>query len=777
MKAMAFMVILSLVLLSTAALADVPGLMNYQGTLTDVDGVALDTTVSMTFSIYTDSTGGSSLWTETQSSVVVDHGLFNVLLGRANAISDAVFNGASRWLGIQVESDPELVPRQRIASVGYAFRASESDTADYARSGLTGSDGDWTIVGSDMYAAVPGYVGIGTSSPTYKLDVRGSGPDDGVVFGIGNSDLTHRLMIYGGRQNDPNPFIHWKDGDPLRFTTDQGGWSEKMRITSDGNVGIGTTSPSEELEIYKDQNDWTNLILNNPNAGTNAGSALYFYEGGLLRGYLSAPGSGNTIAVSGPGSLHLSAYYGPLELSTGGGNPVRILPYGGNVGIGTRNPLKLLHLYGTDNPTVLVEAPDIATPELKLQRGSESYSMFMGSGNDLHFFKDGTKVTFTDGGWVGIGTSSPSKHLEVQGIGPRILVNATAGNPELNLQASGQTTWAIYHHTDVGDLRFFQAGDKVTIQNSTGNMGIGTSSPGGKLQVVGDGLKAGIFTTDYESYDSRALYAEFTATGNYDAVAIEGVCTPADYYGLGGRFEGGYIGVQGGVYASGSNTYEGVYGFAAYGTGTNMGVHGRAGDGEYNYGVYGSCDGGGTENYAGYFNGDVEVTGILTKGGGSFKIDHPLDPENKYLVHSSVESPDMMNVYNGNVILDAGGEAVVALPEWLETLNRDFRYQLTAIGEPGPNLHIAEEIAGNSFRIAGGTPGMKVSWLVSGIRQDPLANAQRIQVEVDKHEEERGKYLHPEAYGLSKERGLHYEQLQRAQQKSARYEQQRRVER
>jgi len=72
---------------------------------------------------------------------------------------------------------------------------------------------------------------------------------------------------------------------------------------------------------------------------------------------------------------------------------------------------------------------------------------------------------------------------------------------------------------------------------------------------------------------------------------------------------------------------------------------------------------------------------------------------------------------------------------------------------------------------------MKVSWLVSGIRQDPLANAQRIQVEVDKHEEERGKYLHPEAYGLSKERGLHYEQLQRAQQKSARYEQQRRVER
>ena len=80
-------------------------------------------------------------------------------------------------------------------------------------------------------------------------------------------------------------------------------------------------------------------------------------------------------------------------------------------------------------------------------------------------------------------------------------------------------------------------------------------------------------------------------------------------------------------------------------------------------------------------SGNVDILGTLSKGGGSFKIDHPLDPANKYLYHSFVESPDMMNIYNGNITTDASGEAVVELPEWFETLNRDFRYQLTVIGQ------------------------------------------------------------------------------------------------
>jgi hypothetical protein len=156
---------------------------------------------------------------------------------------------------------------------------------------------------------------------------------------------------------------------------------------------------------------------------------------------------------------------------------------------------------------------------------------------------------------------------------------------------------------------------------------------------------------------------------------------------------------------------------------------------------------------AGQFNGNVNVSGTLTKGGGSFKIDHPLDPTNKYLEHSFVESPDMMNVYNGNATLDASGEATVTLPDWFEALNRDFRYQLTSVGSQA-NPYIAMEVTNHAFKIAGGAPNGKVSWQVTGIRQDPWANANRIAVEEQKPESERGTYLHPEAYGQPESMGL-----------------------
>lgn len=143
--------------------------------------------------------------------------------------------------------------------------------------------------------------------------------------------------------------------------------------------------------------------------------------------------------------------------------------------------------------------------------------------------------------------------------------------------------------------------------------------------------------------------------------------------------------------------------------------------------------------------GDVLITGNLSKGSGSFRIDHPLDPENKYLSHSFVESPDMANVYSGNAVLGPDGTAVVELPAYFEALNRDFRYQLTPIGAPAA-LYVAEEIAHNRFKVAGGQAGTKVSWQVLGTRQDAFANAHRIQVEEDKPAAERGRFLHPEVW-------------------------------
>ncbi len=145
-------------------------------------------------------------------------------------------------------------------------------------------------------------------------------------------------------------------------------------------------------------------------------------------------------------------------------------------------------------------------------------------------------------------------------------------------------------------------------------------------------------------------------------------------------------------------------------------------------------------------SGNAKVLGTLTKGGGSFKIDHPLDPENRYLYHSFVESPDMMNIYNGNVVTDERGYATVVLPDWFEALNRDFRYQLTVIGEFAQAI-VAQKIEGDQFVIRTDKPAIEVSWQVTGIRHDAFANANRIPVEEDKPEAERGHYLHAEAFG------------------------------
>lgn len=142
------------------------------------------------------------------------------------------------------------------------------------------------------------------------------------------------------------------------------------------------------------------------------------------------------------------------------------------------------------------------------------------------------------------------------------------------------------------------------------------------------------------------------------------------------------------------------------------------------------------------FAGNLQIIGTLSKAAGSFKIDHPLDPKNKYLSHSFVESPDMMNIYNGVVVLGKNGSATVKLPAYFEALNRDFRYQLTSIGGFVP-VFISQEIKNNVFRISGGRPGVKVSWQVTGVRHDAYANAHRINVEQEKSSSERGHLLYP----------------------------------
>lgn len=168
-------------------------------------------------------------------------------------------------------------------------------------------------------------------------------------------------------------------------------------------------------------------------------------------------------------------------------------------------------------------------------------------------------------------------------------------------------------------------------------------------------------------------------------------------------------------------------------------------------GIYGYAP---SSGYAGYFGGPVHVQGNLSKSSGSFLIDHPLDPENKYLYHSFVESPDMMNIYNGNITTDSNGFAVVELPSYFQAENISFRYQLTVIGQFAQAI-VADTIQNNHFSIRTDKKGVMVSWMVTGIRNDKYAQQNRIVPEVEKKDEAKGKYLNPEAYGKGQDKAIH----------------------
>lgn len=250
--------------------------------------------------------------------------------------------------------------------------------------------------------------------------------------------------------------------------------------------------------------------------------------------------------------------------------------------------------------------------------------------------------------------------------------------------------------------------------------------------------------------------------------------------GLGGNS----IGIQGHAYElstdhNGNASYTGVDGFAIGDSGTFIGVYGKADkttntvnrsqssyigvcgradgafDAIHDFAIYGSVnewynpDNLPNNRYAGYFDGRVHINGTLSKSAGTFKIDHPLDPLNKYLSHSFVESPDMMNIYNGNITTDQNGKAIVLLPTYFESLNIDFRYQLTVIGAFSQAI-IFEEIKENKFTIASDKPNIKVSWQVTGVRNDAYAKKNRVIPEQIKPKSEQGKYLNSEAFGLPK---------------------------
>jgi len=339
--------------------------------------------------------------------------------------------------------------------------------------------------------------------------------------------------------------------------------------------------------------------------------------------------------------------------------------------------------------------------------------------------------------------------------------------------------WAVWGGSNSGTGVVGTAGTGVgTFGQSTNSYGVwGRSS--NSAGVVGD-------TTAFESPavwgNARGRGPGVVGTaGGVSRAGVFGHHTQAGNYGVGVHGKVSYPppGISPatgtGVKGEGPDRSTGVDGRSE----TGYGVYGVSGAQRFNpdagvtlgegYGVYARGRLGGTAlladarttppvkpGLAGDFFGGVRVVGDLeVTGHKPFKIDHPLDPPNKYLLHNAVESSEMKNVYDGVAQLDEAGTASVDLPEWFEALNGDFRYQLTAVGGAAPNLHVAEEIyENNRFKIAGGEGGMKVCWQVTGTRTDRWAAANPFVVEQEKPQEDRGLYLHPDLYGAPEEQSV-----------------------
>ena len=283
--------------------ADVPQLINYQGWLTDGDGNPLDATVSIQFKIYDTETNGNILWSETQSVTVVD-GIFSVLLGSVTQIPYSVFNGDDRYLALQVGNDSEMVPRKRLVSVGYSFRASDSDKLD-------GKD-DSTFVQS-VDGVSPDGIGNVDLVAGNNVTITPDGSNNQITISaaagagdnLGDHIATENIKLNG----------YWLSGD---------GGDEGVFIKDNGYIGIGKSDPAVELDVNGGIS--ANKVIKGYGApygvhGEHDNSGNYGYLGGSGSSVFGRHGNGNygyLGASSGAGGNHNNGNYGYLGTSNYG---------------------------------------------------------------------------------------------------------------------------------------------------------------------------------------------------------------------------------------------------------------------------------------------------------------------------------------------------------------------------------------------------------------------------------------------------------------------------
>jgi hypothetical protein len=460
------------------------------------------------------------------------------------------------------------------------------------------------------------------------------------------------------------------------------------------------------------------------------------------------------------GPQGLQGEQGPAGDSHWGFDGIDTTFTGGFVGIGASVPKALLSLRGptaegqvgfTMNDFAGARAMEMQTED---ENGDLASRLVLRGGNnttDVQAYTGGVGSELLlmhlegENQFAGFGRE-PSYNLDIGPDSDRFAVNLTTtpgtirfGNETddsdlLSMVAVGSSEIIIDSDADTSSTNFkFQrhgtgdAGEEIMRVQENGRVSIGGIDPGNTTLHVDGENRANAVIADSSLAGSITLLARsFSTTGN----SVAGEFRTESDNGTG-------------VYAisqsSGGITY-GVRGITESPDAGAAGVRGEAPNNGSGYGVYGTATGGSA--FGVYANGRLGSSG--TK---SFMIDHPLDPENKFLYHYSTESPEVLNSYSGTITLDANGEAWVELPEYFEAINIDPRYQLTAIGAPAPMLHIANGVVNNEFRIAGGQAGMQVSWEVKAKRNDAFVAQLGAPVIREKVGVEQGRYLQPSLYG------------------------------
>jgi hypothetical protein len=600
-----------------------------------------------------------------------------------------------------------------------------------------------TNIGNSLLFDDGNSVGLGTITPTHRFDVTHAGST-----GIGvNSTSGFSVVDINAASGDAalrfgNAGVNqWnmrnRPGDNYLEWFELGGGGSRMVIQDGtGNVGIGeTTSPSYKLDVLhggstgiRSRSSASFSVVDIDAASGDA--ALRFQKAGV--------GQWNTR------NRPADDYYEIFELG-GGGSRMVIQDGTGNVGIGETNApaYKLDVLHGGSTGIRSRSSASFSVVDIDAQSGDAALRFQKAGVNQwnirnrpaddyLEIFElggGGSRMVIQDAtGNVGIGeTTAPAYKLDVlhagaTGIRSRssssfsvVDIDAQSGDAALRFQKAGVNQWNVRNRPADDYFEIFElggGGSRVVIQDATGNVGIGeTTAPAYKLDVLHGG------STGIRSRSSASFSVVDIDAQSGDAAL---------------RFQKAGVNQWNTRNNPATDDYQI---FELGGGGERMRI----------------------ENTTGrvVVDGDLHVAGTLSKAAGAFKIDHPMDPENKYLVHSFVESPDMMNIYNGNIVTDASGKAVVTLPNYFNSLNKEYRYQLTVIGSFAQAI-VNKEVNGNTFEIATSSPNVKVSWQVTGIRQDPWANKFRIPNVVEKDAKDKGKYLNPEAYNLPKSRAIGY---------------------